>query len=73
MTSELSTCPANGAAPIRGSQPFNVHGHRLSSLYRVTSENDNPFNVLKILNGAPVAAEASGGSIWGTLIREGAV
>ena len=29
--------------------PFNVHGHRLSSLYRATISHDIPFNVLKIL------------------------
>jgi len=46
--------PSRGWGKDAGS-PFNVHGHRLSSLYRAPNFPANPFNVLKILKKAPAS------------------
>ena len=58
-----------GAALTQGTQPFTVHGHRLSSLYRAQNQTAKPFIVLKILINFDLVSWGNGAiaSICGTM------
>ncbi|WP_197915587.1 hypothetical protein [Thiosulfatihalobacter marinus] len=59
--------PQRRLAPFGEAKPFTVHGHRLSSLYRVIRKPPIPFIVLKILNNSARETGRAVLSICGTM------